>query len=52
MVQNSIVIVIVAASIVYVGYSMVKSLSVKTKKNGCAGCSGCDIARKKKDCCS
>jgi len=53
MVQNSLVIVIIAATVGYVAFGMVKSLSVKTKKSGCGGCTGCELAKhNKKSCCS
>ena len=52
MIQNSIVIIIIAATIGYVAYNLVKSLSMKTKKSGCGGCTGCDLAKHKKGCSS
>jgi hypothetical protein len=50
MVQNSIVVIIIAATVGYVAYGMIKSLTVKTKKSGCGGCSGCDLAKHSKGC--
>lgn len=51
MIQNSLVIAIIAAAAGYVVYSMVKSLSMKPGKNHCAGCSGCDLQKERKKCC-
>ena len=50
MIQNTIVIVIVALTFGYVAISMVKSLRMKTKKSGCGGCTGCSLAKHDKGC--
>ncbi|MFH1195984.1 MAG: FeoB-associated Cys-rich membrane protein [bacterium] len=43
--QDLIVLVIVALTIGYVFYSLIKNLRVKKVNNGCGGCSGCSVSK-------
>lgn len=43
--QDLIVLVIVALTIGYVLYSLIKNLRVKKVSNGCGGCTGCDVSK-------
>jgi hypothetical protein len=45
MLQNIIVILIVASAIIYTIYATVRSLTKKKNDSACGGCSGCDIKK-------
>lgn len=51
MIQNIIVALIVAAAVVYVGFSVYRSLRPgKKPKSACGGCTGCELQNMKNSC--
>lgn len=45
MIQQILVLIIVASAVFYIGYSIYKSLSAP-KSSGCSGCDGCALKDK------
>jgi hypothetical protein len=50
--QNTIVLIIVALTVGWVVFKMIRGMFVPKKASGCGGCTGCDLASRNKSCCS
>lgn len=50
--QNFIVLIIVALTVGWVIFKMIKSIITPKKTSGCGGCTGCDLSSKNKGCCN